>query len=239
MKRVIVTGGSRGIGAECVRRFAENGDRVVFLYNKSEDEARELSMETGAFAMKCDVTDLEALKAVLAEAERALGGAPDVLVNNAGVALIKLLSDTSDEEMMSVYQTDLVAATVASREVSRSMVRAQKGYIINVGSVWGRVGASCEVVYSAAKAGLRGLTMALAKELGPSHITVNCVEPGVILTDMNASLDGETLAALCDETPLCRLGEPRDVAETVLWLASGKADFVTGQCIGVDGGFGL
>ena len=235
MKRVIVTGGSRGIGAECVRRFAENGDRVVFLYNKSEDEARMLSAETGAFAIRCDVTDTEALKQTLAEAERALGGAPDVLVNNAGVALIRLLSDTSDQEMLSVYQTDLVAA----REVSRSMVRAQKGYIINVGSVWGRVGASCEAVYSAAKAGLRGLTMALAKELGPSHITVNCLEPGVILTDMNASLDGETMMALCDETPLCRLGEPRDVAEAILWLTSGKADFVTGQCLGIDGGFGL
>ncbi len=239
MKRVIVTGGSRGIGAACVRRFAENGDRVVFLYNKSEDEARELSIETGAFAVRCDVTDAEALKNALAEAERALGGAADVLVNNAGVSLIKLLSDTGDEEMLSVYRTDLVAATVACREISRSMVREQKGYIINIGSVWGRVGASCEAVYSAAKAGLRGLTQALAKELGPSHITVNCVEPGVILTDMNAALDGETLMALCDDTPLCRLGEPRDIAETVFWLTSGRADFITGQCIGVDGGFGL
>ena len=239
MKRVIVTGGSRGIGAACVCRFAENGDRVAFLYNKSEDEARALSAKTGAIAIRCDVTDTARLKAALAEAERALGGAADVLVNNAGMALIKLLSDTTDEEMLSVYHTDLVAATVAAREVSRGMVRGQKGYIINVGSVWGRVGASCETVYSAAKAGLRGLTVALAKELGPSHITVNCIEPGVIRTDMNASLDGETLAALCDETPLCRLGEPRDVAEAVLWLTSGEADFITGQCIGVDGGFGL
>ena len=239
MKRVIVTGGSRGIGAACVSRFAERGDRVVFLYNKSEDEARMLSSETGAVAIRCDVADTAALKAALAEAERALGGAVDVLVNNAGISLIKLLSDTSDEEMLSVYNTDLAAVTVACREVSRSMVRAQRGYIVNVGSVWGRVGASCEVVYSAAKAGLRGLTMALAKELGPSHITVNCIEPGVILTDMNASLGGETLTALCDETPLCRLGEPRDVAEMALFLTSGKADFVTGQCIGIDGGFGL
>jgi 3-oxoacyl-[acyl-carrier protein] reductase len=239
MKRVIVTGGSRGIGAECVRRFSERGDKVVFLYNKSLNEAEALSFETGAFGIQCDVADVTALKAALAEAERALGGAADVLVNNAGVSLIKLLSDTSDEEMLSVYNTDLVAATVAAREVSRGMVRAQKGYIVNIGSVWGRVGASCETVYSAAKAGLRGLTLALAKELGPSHITVNGIEPGVILTDMNASLDGNTLAELCDETPLCRLGEPRDVAEAVLWLTSGKADFVTGQCLGVDGGFGL
>ncbi len=237
MKRVIITGGSRGIGAACVRRFAENGDRVVFLYNKSQSEAEALSFETGAVAIRCDVSDVDALKAALAEAESALGGV-DILVNNAGKAHIGLLGDMTDGEMLSVYRTDLLAATVACREVSRCMIRVQKGYIVNIGSVWGRVGASCEVVYSAAKAGLRGLTAALAKELGPSGITVNCIEPGVILTDMNASLDGETLAALCDETPLCRLGEPKDVAEAVLWLTSGKADFITGQCIGVDGGFG-
>lgn len=238
MKRVVITGGSRGIGEACVRRFAEHGDKVVFLYYKSTDLAEKLALETGAMALRCDISDVDALKEVLAEAERVLGGV-DVLVNNAGVSLIKLLSDTTDEEMLSVYRTDLLAATVACREISRGMVRAQQGYIINIGSVWGRVGASCEAVYAAAKAGLRGLTMSLAKELGPSHITVNCVEPGVIATEMNASLDGETLAELCEETPLCRMGEAREVAEAVFWLTSGGADFVTGQCLGVDGGFGL
>lgn len=238
MKRVIVTGGSRGIGAACVSRFAERGDKVVFLYHESINEAEALSFETGAFGIQCDVSDAEALKAALAEAERVLGGV-DILVNNAGKAHIGLLGDMSDEEILAIYRTDLLAATVACREVSRSMIRAHKGYIIHIGSVWGRVGASCEAVYSAAKAGLRGLTMALAKELGPSGVTVNCVEPGVILTDMNASLEPSALAELCDETPLCRLGEPRDVAETVLFLTSGRADFITGQCIGIDGGFGL
>lgn len=238
MKKVIVTGGSRGIGAVCVQQFAERGDKVVFLYNKSQNEAEALSFETGAFGIRCDVSDIEALKVALAEAERALGGV-DILVNNAGRAHIGLLGDMTDEEILSVYRTDLLSATVACREVSRGMIRARKGYIVNIGSVWGRVGASCEVVYSSAKAGLRGLTMALAKELGPSGVTINCIEPGVILTDMNAALDGETLSSLCDETPLCRLGEPKDVAEAVLWLTSGKADFVTGQCLGVDGGFGL
>lgn len=238
MKRVIVTGGSRGIGAECVRHFTERGDRVVFLYNKSLNEAEALSFETGAFGIQCDVSDTGALKGALAEAEAALGGV-DILVNNAGRAHIGLLGDMSDEEILSVYRTDLLAATVACREVSRGMIRAHKGYIVNIGSVWGRVGASCEAVYSAAKAGLRGLTMALAKELGPSGITVNCIEPGVILTDMNASLAPAALGELCDETPLCRLGETADVAEAVLFLTSGRADFITGQCLGVDGGFGL
>ena len=238
MKRVIVTGGSRGIGAECVRHFTERGDRVVFLYNKSLNEAEALSFETGAFGIQCDVSDTGALKGALAEAEAALGGV-DILVNNAGRAHIGLLGDMGDEEILSVYRTDLLAATVACREVSRGMIRAHKGYIVNIGSVWGRVGASCEAVYSAAKAGLRGLTMALAKELGPSGITVNCIEPGVILTDMNASLAPAALGELCDETPLCRLGETADIAEAVLFLTSGKADFITGQCLGVDGGFGL
>jgi 3-oxoacyl-[acyl-carrier protein] reductase len=119
------------------------------------------------------------------------------------------------------------------------MIRAQYGRIVNVGSMWGKCGASCEVHYSAAKAGLRGLTMALAKELGPSHITVNCVEPGVIETEMNASLDEETRAALCDETPLCRMGTPREVADAILFLASDKASFITGQTLGVDGGFAI
>jgi 3-oxoacyl-[acyl-carrier protein] reductase len=238
MKKILITGGSRGIGAACVRRFAENGDKVVFLYNKSEEQAEALAGETGALAIRCDVSDVESLKAAVKEAAAWLGGV-DVLVNNAGTALIKLLGDTEDSEMLSVFRIDLLAATVACREASRYMVRAQKGYIVNVGSVWGRVGASCESVYSAAKAGLRGLTMALAKELGPSNITVNCVEPGVIRTDMNAVLDEETRAELCEQTPLCRMGEPSEIAEAVHWLTSGKADFVTGQCLGVDGGFGL
>lgn len=238
MKRVLITGGSRGIGEACVRLFAERGDKVAFLYNKSEERADRVAKETGALAVRCDVSDAAALKTAVSAASEWLGGV-DVLVNNAGTALIKLLGDTSDEEMLSVFRTDLLAATVACREASRDMVRAQKGYIVNIGSVWGRVGASCESVYSAAKAGLRGLTMALAKELGPSNITVNCVEPGVIRTDMNAVLDEETRAELCEQTPLCRMGEPSEIAEAVLWLTSGKADFVTGQCLGVDGGFGL
>ena len=138
-----------------------------------------------------------------------------------------------------MLDTNLSGAFYTSREVSRVMVAQKRGFIVNIGSMWGKVGASCEVHYSAAKAGLRGMTMALAKELGPSGVTVNCVEPGVIDTEMNAALDEDTRRALCDETPLCRIGKPVDVAQTVLFLCSDAASFITGQCIGVDGGFAV
>jgi len=235
--KILITGGSRGIGAECVKRFAENGHTVSFIYNKSDDRAGELARSTGATAVKADVEDMETLKMAIAAVAAKMGGI-DVLVNNAGVSLIKLFSDVTDTELKRVFDINLVAATVAAREVSKHMVRAHFGRIINIGSVWGRVGASCEAVYSASKAGLEGLTKALAKELGPSGITVNCVEPGVIDTEMNAELGEEELKFLEEETPLCRIGTVSDVAESVVWLAE-KADFVTGQIIGIDGGFGL
>ena len=237
MKRVLITGGSRGIGAACVRKFREAGDAVVFLYNKSVTQARALAEETGAVAIQIDVSDGEALAVAVHEAARRLGGI-DVLVNNAGISLVGLFTDMSDVEWRRLVDTNLGAAVVASREASKTMVSQKSGRIVNIGSVWGRVGASCEVAYSATKAGLEGLTRALAKELGPSGITVNCVEPGVIATDMNACFDEETLAALCEETPLCRIGQPEDVANAVFWLASDGASFVTGQILGVDGGFG-
>ena len=237
MKRVLITGGSRGIGAACVRKFRAAGDEVVFLYNKSVAQARALAEETGAIAIQIDVADGEALAVAVREAERRLGGI-DVLVNNAGISLVGLLTDMSDDEWKRLLDVNLSAAVIASREASRKMVNQKSGRIINIGSVWGRVGASCEVAYSATKAGLEGLTRALAKELGPSGITVNCVEPGVIATDMNAGFDEATLSALCEETPLCRIGQPKDVANAVFWLASEGASFVTGQILGVDGGFG-
>jgi 3-oxoacyl-[acyl-carrier protein] reductase len=162
-----------------------------------------------------------------------------VLINNAGIAQIKMLGDITDEDFRRMIDVNLSAAFYLAREISPDMVRRKHGRIINVGSMWGKVGASCEVHYSAAKAGLRGLTMALAKELGPSGITVNCVEPGVIDTDMNAALDEESRAALCEQTPLCRIGRPEDVAAAVMFLASAEAGFITGQVLGVDGGFAV
>ena len=236
--KILITGGSRGIGAECVRRFCAEGNTVSFIYNSSDRKAGELSKETGALAIKADVADIAALKLAVGVAARKMEGI-DVLVNNAGVSLIKLFTDVTEDELGHVFGVNLIGATIAAREASRAMLKEHFGRIINIGSVWGRTGASCEAVYSASKAGLEGLTKALAKELGPSGITVNCVEPGVIDTEMNSELDNETLEELKNETPLCRIGKVDDVANVVLWLASENAGFVTGQIIGVDGGFGL
>lgn len=237
MRRVLISGGSRGIGAECVRRYTSLGDAVVFIYNKSSGSAQALSAETGAIAIQADVSDAVEAKSAVNQAVEKLGGI-DILVNNAGVAHIGLFTDLTDDEWQRLCDTNLSSAIYLSREASKYMIRQHSGSVVNIGSVWGRAGASCEVAYSATKAGLRGFTRALAKELGPSGITVNCIEPGVIDTEMNAALDEETRASLADETPLGRLGTSADVAATVEFLTSPEAAFITGQILGVDGGFG-
>ena len=237
---VLITGGSRGIGAACVRAFCKRGDRVVFFYRTSSREFVErLERETGARGIQADVSDSQAVAEAVAQAAEWFGGSIDVLVNNAGVAQIKLFTDLTNDDWRRMMGVNLDSAFYLCRALVPAMIRGGWGRIVNVGSMWGKVGASCEVHYSATKAGLRGLTMALAKELGPSGITVNCVEPGVIDTDMNAALTEEDRAALCDETPLCRIGHPEEVASAIVFLASEDASFITGQCLGVDGGFAV
>ena len=236
--KVLITGGSRGIGASCVRAFCARGDEVAFIYRTSEAAAQALCAECGAYALCADISDAASAERAVEEAVRLLGGI-DVLVNNAGIAQIKLFTDLDDAEWRRMLDTNLSSAFYVTRKAAKYMISEHNGAIVNVGSMWGKVGASCEVHYSAAKAGLRGLTMALAKELGPSGIRVNCVEPGVIDTEMNASLDEEARASLCDETPLCRIGRPEEVAGAICFLASSEASFITGQILGVDGGYAI
>lgn len=237
MKTALITGGSRGIGAATVRVLCQNGWRVAFCYRQSREQAQQLAQETGAIAISCDVTDSAQVRQMVGEAMKQLRHI-DLLVNNAGVAWQGLLTDMTDEDWRRVLDSSLSAAFFACREVLPGMISQRCGCIVNISSIWGRVGASCEAAYSAAKAGLIGLTKALAKEAGPSGVRVNCLCPGVIRTDMLSCYTEEDLSALAEETPLGRLGTPEDVAHAVAWLADDRAAFITGQVIGVDGGFG-
>ena len=236
MKTVLITGGSRGIGAEMVRRFSKEGYRVAFVYRQSEEKALQLAGETGALAIRADVAVAEDARRAVREAREFLSNI-DVLVNNAAVSSFSLFSDITDADWDRMMQVNLNGAFYFCREILPEMIARHAGRIINISSMWGQVGASCEVHYSTAKAALIGLTKALAKEVGPSGITVNCIAPGVIDTDMNAALDEEMRATLCEETPLCRIGTPQDVAACALFLAGEDASFITGQVIGVNGGF--
>ncbi len=236
MKTALVTGGSRGIGAQIVRELAQDGARVAFLYHASDDAAQALARETGAMALKADVADRAAVQAAFAQALRALRHI-DALVCNAGIAYSGLAQDTPQQVWERLLAVNVSGAFYAVQEALPGMISQGSGRIVLISSMWGQVGASMEVAYSAAKAALLGMGKALAKELGPSGITVNCLCPGVINTDVMRCYDEETKHALRDETPLGRLGTPQDVAAAVRFLLSEDAAFITGQVLGVNGGF--
>ena len=241
MKRVaLVTGASRGIGLATATRLAKEGYAVAVCYHTSEERALELVEDLRAkgctvAAFLCDVADSASVMA-LAHAVKEQLGEVTVLVNNAGIAQQKLFTDLTPDEWERMISVHLTGTFNTCHAFLPSMIRRHEGVIINVSSMWGQVGGSCEVHYSAAKAGVIGLTKALAKEVGPSGIRVNCVAPGVIHTDMMQGFDDETLHTLVEETPLMRLGTPADVANVVAFLVSNEASFITGQVIAPNGG---
>ena len=236
MKRVLVTGGSRGIGAAAVRLFAAHGWQVIANYRCSEEQARTLAAETGCSLCRADVSEAEDRKKLLEFTENTFGGI-DVLVNNAGISLFGLFDTIPAAEVRQMYGVNLTGTVELCRLFLPQMLRRKSGCIVNVSSVWGISGASCEVDYSAAKAAVAGLTRALAREVGPSGVRVNCVAPGVIDTDMNSQLTYEVMLALTDEIPLMRLGTAEEAAKAIFFLASDDSAYITGQVLGVDGGF--
>lgn len=236
MKTVLITGGSRGIGRAMVELFCENGYKVAFTYKNSELQAKNLAETMGAVAIKADsASEAEVVEAVKA-AENALGKI-DCLINNAGISSFSLFTDLTLEEWNRHLAINLTGAFLYSRAVIPGMVSRKRGRIINITSMWGIVGSSCEVHYSTAKAGLIGMTKALAKELGPSGITVNAIAPGLIATDMNACLSEEDINEVTEETPLMRVGLPSEVARAALFLASEGASFITGEVMNLSGGY--
>lgn len=236
MKVVLVSGGSRGIGREIVRLFSKNGYKVAFTYKNSQREADELAREVGALAIKADSASECEVNYAVDKTVSELGRI-DCLINNAAVSSFSLFTDITLEEWNEMLAVNLTGAFLYSKRVIPDMLKRKCGRIINISSMWGLVGSSCEVHYSAAKAGLIGMTKALAKELGPSGITVNAIAPGVINTDMNAGLSLEDKAALVDETPLMRIGEASDIASAALFLAGEGASFITGEVLNISGGY--
>ena len=230
MSTIVITGGSRGIGAAAVELFASRGHEVFFLYEKNHEAAQAVAAKTGAKAICCDVADSKAVKAAFAQI-----GDVDVLICNAGVMWFGLMSMMEEDAWDRIFNVNVKGIYNCVNAAMPSFLQKHAGSVITVSSMWGQVGASCEAAYSATKGAIIALTKALAKELGPSGIRVNCVAPGVILTDMCASVDPEILEEMAEETPVGRNGTPMDVAKAMEYLAN--AEFITGQVLPVNGGY--
>lgn len=234
-KIVVVTGGSRGIGAEIVKLVAEAGNTVILNYNKSESYAQDVKNKfNNVEIFKADVSKKEEAIALIEYTIKKYGRI-DVLINNAGISQNKLFTETTDDDWNNIINNNLNSAFFCSREAVKNMIHNKNGLIINISSIWGITGASCEVAYSTSKAALNGFTKALAKELGPSNIRVNAIAPGIINTDMNKGLTKEELESIKEEIPLERIGNVTDIAKCVLWLI--EDNYTTGQIISINGGW--
>ncbi len=236
MKNVLITGGSRGIGKALVYEFSKKGYRVFLNYNSSKKEAEQISADTGAVIVKADISKSDEVNK-MADYIHDNYGRIDILINNAGIAEQKLFTDISENDWDRMFDINIKGMFLVTKEFVSDMIYKKSGKIINISSMWGITGASCEVHYSASKSAVIGFTKALAKELGPSNICVNCIAPGVIETEMNKYLSKEDFDVLCEETPLERIGKPEEVAKTALFLANDDSSFITGQVINVDGGY--
>ena len=238
-KTIIVTGGSRGIGAGIVKLLAKEKNNIVLNYNKSEESAKKIQKECISLGEKVEIfrADVSKRKEVknLVKFTIEKFGKIDVLINNAGISQNKLFTDVTEEEWKYVIDNNLTSVFYMSQEVVPYMIQQQSGCIINISSIWGMVGSSCESIYSVSKAGVDGLTKALAKELGPSHIRVNSIAPGLIDTQMNEDLSEEVLEGIKEETPLGKIGTPEDIAKCIKWLI--EDEFTTGQIISINGGW--
>lgn len=244
MKNALITGASGGIGEAIARVFAKNGFNLALHYNSNAEAVSKLKAELQSESeikielIKADLSSLEETALLAKTAEEKLGSI-DVLVNNAGIAHQELFQLCSDEKAKEIFDINIMSMMKLTKEVLPSMIKNHKGRIINVSSMWGICGASCEVHYSASKAAVTGFTKALSKEVGPSGITVNCIAPGFIDTKMNSHLNEDDIKEIVESTPLMRKGTGEDVAYLCEFLASQKADFITGQIIAVDGGFSV
>ncbi|MCC0648040.1 elongation factor P 5-aminopentanone reductase [Clostridioides sp. ZZV15-6598] len=240
-KTVLVTGGSRGIGKAISKTFAKDGYNVLINFNKSENEAKELYtvLNEKGFSVKlfkANISNREEVENMIDYCIKEFGGL-DVLINNAGISQDKLFTDITDEDWDNMMNINLKGSFYCSQTALKYMISEKKGNIINISSIWGISGASCEVHYSISKAGIIGMTKALAKEVAPSNIRVNSIAPGVIDTDMLAEYNEDEIDVLVEETPLMRLGTPEDIANCAIFLASDKSSFITGQVISPNGGF--
>ena len=234
-KVVVVTGGSRGIGAEIVKFLAKLDYKVVLNYNKSESYAQDVKKELNNVEIfKADVSKKEEANALIDFAIKKYGKI-DVLINNAGIAQTKLFTEITDEDWKNIIDTNLNSAFYCSREAVKNMIHNKSGLIINISSIWGITGASCEVAYSTSKAAINGFTKALAKEIGPSNIRVNAIAPGIINTEMNSYLSKDELKNIKEEIPLEKIGDPVDIAKCVKWLI--EDNYTTGQIISINGGW--